>query len=232
MNFNEIAKEYMYKTELHAHTSPVSACADFSPEEVMATYAAAGVNSVVITNHLTPDWIGKSADEYLDDFYRARAAGEKLGINAILGVEIRFTENNNDYLVFGVRDSDVSAMMEQLDGGIHAFYKKFKRDDNLIIQAHPFRKHIVEIDPCDVDGYETFNLHPGHNSGVGFSAKLARSTKKLATCGTDYHHRGHEAMALLRTKNELSDSFDVVRAINSKDCLFDIWGNFVYPYGN
>lgn len=232
MNFNDIAKEYAYMTELHAHTSPVSGCADFSPEDVMATYAAAGVHSVVITNHLTPDWIGKSADEYLDDFYRAKRAGESLGVNAILGVEIRFTENNNDYLVFGVKDSDISAMVEYLESGIHVFYSEFKREDNLIIQAHPFRKHIVEIAPDDVDGYETFNLHPGHNSGVGFSSKLARETGKLATCGTDYHHRGHERMALLRTKNELCDSFDVARAIGSKDYLFDIWGHLVYPYGN
>lgn len=231
MNFNDIANEYAYKTELHAHTSPVSLCADFSPEDVMATYAATGVNSVVITNHLTPDWIGKSADEYLDDFYRAKVAGERLGVNAILGVEIRFTENHNDYLVYGVKDSDISAMIEHLEDGIHLFYKDFKREDNLIIQAHPFRKHIVAIEPCDIDGYESFNLHPGHNSGVGFSARLVRETGKLSTCGTDYHHKNHEAMALLRTKNELLDSDDVARAIASRDVLFDVWGHLIYPYG-
>jgi len=232
MDFGNITKEYFYKTELHAHTSPASGCADFSPEEVMKTYAAAGVHSVVITNHLTPEYVSKRGDEYLDDYYRAKRAGEELGVNAILGVEIRFKENNNDYLVFGVTDDDVRNMTGYLEGGLHDFYKEFKREDNLIIQAHPFRKHIVQIDPSDIDGYESFNLHPGHNSGVGFSSKLVKDTAKLATCGTDYHHFGHEAMALLRTKDVLRDSFDVVKAIKSRDYLFDVWGHIVYPYGN
>jgi len=90
----------------------------------------------------------------------------------------------------------------------------------------------MPIDPADVDGYETFNFHPGHNSGPGFSAKLAKETGKLATCGTDYHHKGHEAMGLVRTREVLGDSFDVVRAIKSRDYLFDVWGHIVYPYGN
>ncbi len=231
MDFNSLTQKYRYKTELHAHTSPVSGCADFSPEDVMATYAAAGVHSVAITNHLTPDWCGKSADEYLDDYYRAKKAGEALGVSAILGVEIRFTENNNDYLVFGVSESDVSTMIEYLESGIHVFYNEFKNEKNLIIQAHPFRKHIVEIDPADIDGYESFNLHPNHNSGIGRSSKLVKQTGKLATCGTDFHHKNHEAMGLILTENKLSDSFDVANAIKSKDYLFNIWGHIVYPYG-
>ncbi len=224
-------QKYKYKTELHAHTRPVSACGDFYPEEVMATYAAAGADAVVIANHLTPDWKGRNAEEYLDDYFRAKKAGQALGIEAILGVEIRFAENNNDYLVYGVEPEDISKMIELLEAGIHDFYREFKNERNVIIQAHPFRKHIVQIAPADIDGYETFNLHPGHNSGVGFSSRLARNTGKLAICGTDYHHAGHEAMALLRTEKVMRSSLDVAEVIKSRDYLFDVWGHIVYPYG-
>ena len=33
-------KDYKYKIETHAHTSPMSPCADFTPEEVIKKYAA------------------------------------------------------------------------------------------------------------------------------------------------------------------------------------------------
>lgn len=231
MEFLKLTNDYRFKTELHAHTSPVSPCADFSPEDVMQIYAGAGVDSVTIVNHLTPDWMGRSADEYLEDYYKAKKAGEALGINAILGAEIRFTENHNDYLVFGISEADVGKMIEYLDRGIHTFFGEFKNEKNVIIQAHPFRNGIIQADPCDVDGYESFNLHPNHNSRIGPSAKLVAGTGRLSTCGTDFHHKGHEAMALLRTRERITDSFELARAIMSRDYLFDVWGHIVYPYG-
>lgn len=69
-------EEYQYKTELHLHTFPASACGDVSPELAVKTY--------------------------LLDYDEAVKTGEKYGINVILGCEIRFTENVNDYLLFGI----------------------------------------------------------------------------------------------------------------------------------
>ena len=230
----DVINEYGYKTEIHAHTSPVSRCSQITPEEMVKNYLSIGCNAVVITNHLNPDWVqGNSADQaekYLSDYYETRRWGEKLGLNVILGVEVRFVENYNDYLVYGVEPSDIEKMIGYIDRGIVEFYRDFKSEKNLILQAHPFRKNMVLAPLDSVDGIETFNCHPGHNSAIGFAARYARDNNLIVSGGTDYHHEGHHGICVMRTKQELRDSFDVAEALKSRDYLFDISGSVVYPY--
>ena len=229
MDFSRLLTDYPYKTELHAHTFPVSACGDFSPEEVVDIYVAAGAHSLVITNHLSHHNCEEGVDYYLGDYKKAReaAAGR---INVILGVEIRFPENSNDYLVYGVCEDDIPYFIELIPYGIENFYKKAKTDRNVIIQAHPFRKNIVLAPEDSIDGIESFNLHPGHNSRVGVGARYAKLCGKLVTAGTDFHHAGHQAICLMRTEKEMKDSYDVAEAIKSRKVIFDASGHIIIPY--
>lgn len=229
MNIEELIKEYKYKIELHAHTSPVSACGDVLAEEVVRIYAEAGVDALVITNHLSPWFLG-TVDEYIDDYYRAKLTGDKLGINVIFGCEIRFEENANDYLVFGISPEDIEAMKTYIPKTIHEFYKEFKNDKNVILQAHPFRKGMVLASLEDIDGIESFNLHPNHNSSIGYAAKYAKEHGMLVSCGSDYHHLGHHAMALLRSKTLPENSYELAEILKSRDYLFDLSGHIVFPY--
>ncbi len=236
MDIKEIINEYKYKSELHVHTSPVSKCADFLPEEVVRRYAEAGVDSIVITNHLSPFFFsknGRGAEFYLNDYYKAKVAGDALGINVILGAEIRFEENANDYLVYGISEDDIEKMISYIPKTLADFYKEFKNDKNVILQAHPFRsREGGAVAPVEyIDGIETFNLHPGHNSGPGFSTRFAKENGLLVCGGTDYHHPDHEALCLTRSKYILRDSYDVAELIKSKDLLFDMSGHIVFPYG-
>ena len=95
--------EYKYKIETHAHTSPASPCARVKPEEVIKRYAEIGFSAIAITNHFCKhsfivDEYEAAKNAVLEDFYAARNAGEKYGITVILGMEMRFPENSNDYL--------------------------------------------------------------------------------------------------------------------------------------
>ena len=229
MDFSKILTDYPYKTELHTHCFPASPCADLSPEEVVNTYIAAGADSLVITNHLAPYNCDQGIENYLADYRKAReVAGDK--INVILGVEMRFAENFNDYLVYGVCEDDIPHFFELLPYGIEKFYKEVKNDRNVIIQAHPFRKNIVLAPEDYIDGIESFNLHPGHNSRVGMGARYAKLCGKLVTCGSDFHHKGQHALSFMRTAEEMKDSYDVARAIKSKDVVFDCSGHIIIPY--
>ena len=79
-------KKYKYKYDLHVHTSPVSTCADFSPEDTVKKYADAGFDGFVLTNHFTPLGLSKHPSKedfvsyYLNDYYETKEAGEKAGI--------------------------------------------------------------------------------------------------------------------------------------------------------
>ena len=49
---NDLLKEYCYRTELHAHTSPASSCSEIAPEDVIEIYKNLGYDAVTIANRI------------------------------------------------------------------------------------------------------------------------------------------------------------------------------------
>lgn len=227
--------EYKYRIELHAHTSPVSGCSEIPPEELVNTYKGLACDAVVITNHFTPALYvdGRSKEDaikfYMSDFERAKAEGDRIGIKVIFGMEIRFTENSNDYLLFGADEIEATKIYDLLGDGIEGFRAKYNNPRSLFIQAHPFRNGMTEVNPALLDGIEVCNMHPNHNSRVGIAAKYASEHGLLATGGTDYHHRGHEGMLFTRTKTLPRDSYELAALLKTQDYLFDMSGFIIIP---
>ena len=167
---------------------------------------------------------------YLKDYDLAAQTGKEYGINVILGCEIRFTENANDYLLFGIDKDFFSFGYDSLDMGIAKFSKAFRNNEHLLIQAHPYRDNMREVSPEYLDGFEVFNMHPGHNSRIAFAAKYAKENDFIVTCGTDYHHPGHEGMTAMLTEKEMKTSADIAEILKSRNYLIEIGGTIVLPY--
>lgn len=227
--------EYKYKIELHAHTSPVSGCSELPPEVLIGKLHDHGYHGVVITNHFAHDNGFQKTDDpvstYLFDYYAAKEAGEKLGMQVYLGAEYRFTENGNDYLVFGVDEAFLRETVHRLDMGINAFYREYHRADRLILQAHPFRNGLTRANPASLDGIETMNMHPNHNSRVALACQYAAEQHfPVVTIGTDLHHDGHEGICATRTKTLPKNETELVTLLRSQDYLFEISGCFMKPY--
>ena len=184
----------IYKTELHTHTSRASSCSEIGAKQLANIYKENGYDSVVLTNHFTTMLQGETLQDkinwYLEDYYECFEVGEHIGLNVILGAELRFTENNNDYLIFGITPEDLIEIYKMLPYGIESFYRQYKNEKNVIVQAHPFRNGMVSVTPKSLDGIEVFNLHPNHNSRIGLAAKYANENNMIATCGSDFHHHG------------------------------------------
>lgn len=242
MNANEIKKqlsaEYPYRIELHAHTKPESTCSEVSPDELLEIYSEKGYDGVVITNHFmgynlykdSEYMEGESKEERLDYYFngyeKAKAAGEKLGIVVYLGLEIRFSaENENDYLIYGADRETVSLCYDNFRGSLEDFRKSVPLPRSVFVQAHPFRNGITPADPELLDGVEIFNMHPGHNSRIGLASRYAKENNlKIRTVGSDFHHknRGHEGVSALRTKILPKDSFELAEILKSGDYVFEI----------
>jgi len=226
--------DYKYKTELHLHTSPASSCSEIPPEKAVETYAKLGYDSIVVCNHFYPGMRfvedkETCIREYLADYDKAVETGKRLGVHVILGCELRFTENNNDYLIYGIDRDFLFWAFDRLDAGIEAFSKEFRSEDHLIVQAHPFRNGMTHVEPELLDGIEAFNMHPSHNSRVAIAARYAREHNMIMTAGTDYHHPGHEGCAAILTREPLTDSHDIVKLLKSGDYIFEVGGCKVLP---
>ncbi|MBE6936563.1 MAG: NUDIX domain-containing protein [Ruminococcaceae bacterium] len=218
---------YPHRIELHAHTSPVSPCSEVTAREVMETYYRLGYSAVTITNHFThredmttEDYV----DWYLADFEAARRHGEEIGIRVYLGAEIRFDENHNDYLIYGVDARMLREIYAYLPQGLNAFRRKYAMPDSVFIQAHPMRGGIEPIDPALLDGVEVFNMHPNHNSRVSIASLYAQENGiSLVTAGSDFHHPGvnHEGAAAIRAAAMPADDFALAALLRSRNYLLE-----------
>ena len=228
-------KEYKYRTELHTHTAPASACSDYDPVELVQCYAGLGYDSLVICNHFYDGMRYYGAKEkcistYLQDYDRAAEAGASLGIHVILGCEIRFSENINDYLLFGIDRSFLWDAYEYLRKGLAEFSENFRGENRVLLQAHPFRTGMTHVDPKYLDGIETFNVHLDHNSRVAQAARYAREHDMIVSAGSDCHHRGQEGFGSIRTKQPLCTSEDIAAVMRSRDYLLEVGGCLILPY--
>ncbi len=232
MNLKEIkaqlAKAYKMRIELHAHTYPASGCSDVSPTSMAEIYHNLGYDALVLTNHF--QWKEeRNAEEYLDAFFadyeETARRGAELGLRVYLGAEIRFTENRNDYLIYGVDRKMLREIYDLLPLGIEYFRKNYQMPNSLFIQAHPMRDKMELVDPALLDGVEVYNLHPNHNSRVGKAAvEFKKKGLTLITVGSDFHHadRGHDGLCALRAKSLPADSFGVTKLLQSGDYVFEI----------
>lgn len=236
---NQLKEEYKYKTELHAHTSPVSSCGEVSVEDTVRIYKERGYTSIVISNHFMYDYFDRrlgteDKDEileyYLKDYHDALIFGEKYGLNVILAAEVRFkNENDNDYLLYGIEEDELYDIYDLLGGNEKDFYDNYvkKGDTKLLFQAHPFRNGLVVMPPEQVDGYEAYNFHPNHNSRPAFAARYAKSVNKMIIIGTDFHEAPHAGLTAIRTKTPLKNSHDVVNVLKSGDFIMEIDGDLI-----
>lgn len=230
-----IKKIYKYKIELHAHTCPGSRCGEVPPDEVIKNCKNDGFYAVVISNHFNMDYcerFGNTADEfvenYLKDYYEAKKYGDKYGVKVILGCEIRFTENWNDYLLFGINEEDLKDFYNALELGFENFAKNVKKDGMMIIQAHPFRNGMELVDEKLLDGVETFNMHFHHNSRVASAVKYAVEKKiPITTAGSDYHNEDGDDMGAVLCKELPENSYDIVEILKKNDFVFEIGGDAI-----
>lgn len=231
----ELKEEYKYRIEMHAHSKPVSPCSEIPVENLVENYKAIGYDAVVLTNHFIIYTENQEKDKFIEgymrDYEKAVNTGEKLGIKVLLGTEIRFTENFNDYLIYGVDRPMLEEIYDLLPYGIENFRKNYPMNNSVFIQAHPFRNGIERVSPSLLDGIEVFNVHPNHNSRISIASAYARDNGiSIITAGTDYHHPGHEGLAALRCKTLPETSFELAQILKKGDYIFDIAGeNIILP---
>lgn len=234
---SEILSQYKYQIELHAHTSPVSACSQVTPRDMVETYKKLGYDGVVITNHFMYQRNGCTKEEYLEafvlDYEQAKQYGDEVGLKVYLGAEIRFTEWDNDYLIFGIDKKMLSEIYDLLPFGIENFRKNYAMPDSVFIQAHPMRNGMKLFDPSLLDGMEVFNLHPNHNSKVGIASVYAHENNiPIIIAGSDFHepNKNHEGVAALRGAYLPEDSFELAELLKKGDYLLEIGrNNIVIP---
>ncbi|MBN2559142.1 MAG: PHP domain-containing protein [Clostridia bacterium] len=211
--------------EIHCHTGEVSVCGRVDAERVVLLHKEAGYEGICITDHYYDGYFEKNSplsdgdivDRYLQGYRKAAAFGKKIGLKVFLGMELRFTENPNDYLVFGMTEEMINSNPRMFEMGLKAFSETYKDKGILLIQAHPFRDHMIPANPLFLDGIEAINANPRHDAKNHMAAAYADTHGLIKTAGSDYHQECDIALAAIDFERTLNDAGDMILALRNRE---------------
>jgi len=184
-----------FKYDTHVHTSEVSYCAKVSAKETVKMHKDSGYHGIVITDHYYDSYFiglgdltwNEKIDCYLEGYNIALNEGKKLGLKVILGMEIRFLENANDYLVYGIDEKYLRNHKELYKLSLKEFRELTIGENILIFQAHPFRPKMITAPVELLDGIEVYNGNPRHNSNNDLAYEYALKNRLRMLSGSDFH---------------------------------------------
>ena len=212
-----------FKTELHAHTSEVSPCGHVTAPEVADRFIQEGYSSLVITNHycdyvidnLKGSWREKM-DYYMYPYYLMREhAGDRLHV--ILGCELRFEDNINDYLIYGITEEFLRENPDLHKMSLRSFAPLARENGFLVVQAHPFRNGIEIVPPELLDGMETFNGTPSYDGRNAIADAWAKRYGLIRTSGSDFHNPDQYGTGGILTSAAIRTGEELVAVLKSGD---------------
>lgn len=208
--------------DLHAHTSGISKCCRDTACGILKIAKETGIGGIVLTNHYQKSYVEESdinsfTDKYIEEFHLTQKLGEQAGIKVFFGIEVTMVLYPNVHLlVYGVNTDFIKKHPEMFDYTQEELYNEVKKNNGVLVQAHPFRNGSTVLDTAFLDGIE-INCHPAHkNSYSGEILDIAKKNGLAVTCGADYHsdtdYRPHCGMYL---PESVTDSIELGRYIES-----------------
>jgi len=180
--------------EMHTHTSEVSPCAVVPAIKVAELFENEGYNGVVITDHMcnrtfrdipNVSWTEK-VNYFLKGYRLAKNISTK-DFSVLLGMEICFSNESNDYLIYGLDEEFLYCNEDLMEIGLKKFKTLAEKNDLLIFQAHPFRKGMRIADYRLIDGIEVYNGNSSHNSSNDIAMLWAEKYGLKKISGSDFH---------------------------------------------
>jgi hypothetical protein len=212
----------------HVHTSEVSACGHVPAALLVELYKQAGYDGIIITDHYNRPFFSRAAgrspeewrrrlEAYLAGYRKARLRGEAIGLEVFLGAELKFAGLANDYLVYGLDEAFLLAHPGLQSLNLESFRGLVGNQEVLIVQAHPFRPGNSPAPARLLDGVETCNGNPRHDSRNDRAVRFARENRLLATSGSDTHELEDIGRGGMRFPRKLSSIRDFITGIGNAE---------------
>ncbi len=216
-------KQYIYDT--HIHTIETSPCGKIPAAETVDYYAAHGYAGLVITDHLHPEFLARVdedhdwnhvVDLYMAGYRAAKKRGDEIGFDVIFGSEMRFPENNNDYLVYDIDETWLRTHPYVICQSAREFFEKY-HDEVLVMHAHPYRDGNLTVFEDAVHGIELINTNPRHNNWPDRALALwQRHPEYYIQAGSDMHQVTDRCLAGIITDHRITNSHEYAELIRSR----------------
>jgi predicted metal-dependent phosphoesterase TrpH len=220
----------IYKYDTHVHTDETSICGKVKAAELVHLYKDCGYCGIVITDHYYKGYFNSLSDDkweekilkYLNGYKNALSEGQKIGLIVILGMEIRFNDSPNDYLIYGFDESFLKENKELYNLTLKEFRELTKDKGIMIYQAHPFRNGLSRVGIEFVDGIEVYNGNPRHDSYNDLAYSLAEEKKLKMLSGSDFHQVQDLARGGIVINELITDSEQLAKYLKGEQ-IFDLY---------
>jgi len=211
-----------FRYEVHAHTAEVSRCGSIGARDAVRMYHDAGYQGMVITDHFNESYFRKlgdigweeKIDRFLEGYRLAREEGDRLGMDILPGIEVRFREHHNEYLVYGLDEAFLKSHEDLYESGLRDFSGLIRDNEEILLfQAHPYRMGCRPAEPEYLDGMEVYNGNPRHNSRNSKAAKTAGKHGLLRISGSDFHEVEDLAKGGIVSPERINTAADLVRVL-------------------
>ncbi len=213
--------------ELHAHSSESSRCGSVAAAELIEKYKNAGYSALVLTDHYYARFFDKFSDlswekqleKYLKGYKNAEEAAGDLEFKVFLGIEIKFNNDPNEYLIYGLNEEFLLKHPNLHHRNLEEFkiLAEKQKEETMIFQAHPYRQGMKPAASKLLDGLEVYNGNPRHDSQNAKAFSYAKDHKLKMISGSDFHEyedlgRGGIVVADIPTKMK-----DLIALLKSED---------------
>ena len=210
------------KYELHSHTTETSQCAKITAKELVEKYKELGYSGIVITNHysdftfsLKEMFNKKLRSEHYLKGYREAKKYETEDFSVLLGLELRFFLNGNDYLIYGITEELIEKTPFLLPMYLKRTSAFFRKHGCIIIQAHPYRPYIYRANPKYLDGVEIVNGKSTKEENEKALKWAERKNLKIKTAGSDCHRVTGAGISGIETNEPIKNSNDLLKILKS-----------------
>ncbi|HPF87417.1 MAG TPA: PHP domain-containing protein [Candidatus Limiplasma sp.] len=211
--------EQLVKTEFHFHTAETSPCGVATASESICLFAQKGYGGAIVTDHYLPDMFEsmETRSLFLKGYYAAKKAAETLDFTVLPGMEFRFFDADNDFLVYGMEEADFAKLPTGLSRYSLKDFHAYCGDHGwLLFQAHPFRPWCKAQNPAYLDGVEIYNGNIRQLSHNEQAVAFARDNNLLAVAGGDVHQLVDVRDESLRVPRHLLTPKGIVAFLQSR----------------
>ena len=216
---------------MHVHTAPYSACGGVKGEDMVKLYKDAGFDGIFVTNHYMK-WalleyygmpLSRAVERFLKGYKIAKEAGDKIGLEVHLGMELSLEVFNEPDVVYPYCEMLVYGMTEELlraNREIYNFTPKklyeFCQNNNLFFaQSHPFRTKAKRADIKYLMGVEAYNANVRHYSDNETAERYADEHKLIKIYSDDFHEPEDVGRAATMFPDDCKEPADYVNALRS-----------------
>ena len=223
-------EEYIYKYEMHIHTSPCSGGgADI--KDHIDTLIEKGYSGMVVTNHFYrgDNRIDRSlpweqfVDAYRQDYQIGLEYALKKDFDLMFGLEEQ-VGNGQEILIYGITADYIAAHPELKMESAEKYAEVIHAAGGLVYQAHPYRarssiRSPFPLDCLDIlDGIEVYNA--GNEPEWNESAQRLADDLGIAVIGgSDGHSTKSAGRSGIAAKERIRNNDDLVRILKAREYI-------------